>query len=303
MRKSSVYLPDDLKDSLAALAIRWDRSEADLIRLAIDRLVRSATDEPSPGRTVDVPAGPRLVGVGVGPSDPALLTERAIATLRAADRVIAASTGTDAIGRAEAVVRAAAPEVAVDRVVLEIGGDDEARRRSVSAAADTVLGHLDRGELVAFVVLGDPNVYSVFPALARRVRTLRPGVDVETVPGVMAFQELAARTGTVVADGDEAVTILTLSSAPSGGGAELAQLLDDGGGVIVYKGGRRLPELAAELGRRGRLEGAVVGEMLGLTGGRAGPVADAADRPASYLATVVVPPRRDPEADELGGPG
>ena len=197
VRKSSVYLPDELKDALGELSQRWDRSEADLIRLAIDRLVRSATESPAPGFTVRVEPGPRLIGVGVGPSDPGLVTETAIATLRAADRVVAAATGADAIGRAEAVVRAVAPDVAIDRLPIEVGrvpGGDT-RSASVAAAAEVVLGHLDRGELVAFVVLGDPNVYSVFPDIARYVTDARPGIPVETVPGIMAFQVLAADDG------------------------------------------------------------------------------------------------------------
>jgi precorrin-2/cobalt-factor-2 C20-methyltransferase len=292
--KSSVYLPDALKADLAALAARWGRSEAELIRIAIDRLVRSADAEPAPAarrRPVLVPVGPgpRLVGVGVGPSDPDLVTERALAVLRSADRVVTASTGLDAIGRAEAVVRSAAPEVAVDRVVIDIAGDEAARRRSVAAAADLLLGHLDRGELVAFAVLGDPNVWTIFPRVAAAVSSRRPGVPIETVPGIMAFQELAARSDTVLADGDEEITLVTLS----GDAERLGPLLDDPSrALVVYKGGRVLPEVAAVLERRGRLSEAVLGEMLGLPGGRSVPVAQAADRPASYLATVIVPPER-----------
>ena len=60
----------------------------------------------------------------------------------------------------------------------------------------------------------------------------------------------------------------------------------------MYKGGRRLPEVAAQLRDCARLDGAVIGELMGLPGGRNGPVADVADRPASYLATVIVPARR-----------
>jgi precorrin-2/cobalt-factor-2 C20-methyltransferase len=231
-----------------------------------------------------------LVGVGVGPSDPDLITERALDVLRSADRVVAAATGPDAIGRAEAVVRSAAPEVVVDRVVIEIGGDEAARRRSVDAGADLLLGHLDRGELVAFAVLGDPNVWTIFPRVAAAVSARRPGVPVETVPGIMAFQELAARSDTVLADGDEELTLVTLSGDADRLGPLLA---DPTRGLVVYKGGRVLPEVAALLESRGRLDSAVLGEMLGLPGGRSVPVAAAADRPASYLATVIVPPDRD----------
>lgn len=46
------------------------------------------------------------------------------------------------------------------------------------------------------------------------------------------------------------------------------------------------------LAEAGRLEGAVLGELLGLPGGRVAAVADVADQPATYLATVVVPPVR-----------
>jgi precorrin-2/cobalt-factor-2 C20-methyltransferase len=303
VRKTSVYLPDALKGELGELADRTGRSEAELIRLAIERLVRAGNDTPvvvaPAGRPVPPPVapGPRLVGVGVGPSDPDLVTERALAVLRAADRVLAPATASDAIGRAEAVVRSAAPDVGVDRLVIDIGVGDGARATSLDRAAATLVGHLDRGELVAVALLGDPNVWSVFSRLARAVAGLRPGVPVETVPGIMAFQELAARSSTVVADGDEVLTVVTLGDDTD----RLDALLDDAGrSLVVYKGGRHLPELAAALERHGRLGPAVVGEMLGLPGGRTAAVSSAADRPASYLATVIAPPVRAREGRERG---
>jgi precorrin-2/cobalt-factor-2 C20-methyltransferase len=225
--------------------------------------------------------------------------------LRAADRVVVATTSPDAIGRAEAVVRSAAPEVAVDRVVIDIGGDEAARATSIREAGTTLVGHLDRGELVVVAVLGDPNVWSVFPRLAEVVAAERPELAVETVPGIMAFQELAARAATVLADGDEELTLVTMGDDAT----RVEPLLDDDGrSLVVYKGGRHLPELAAALERHGRLAPAVVGEMLGLPGGRTVPVARAADRPASYLATVIAPPLRSrppagPPAAPAAGPG
>jgi precorrin-2/cobalt-factor-2 C20-methyltransferase len=287
VRKTSVYLPENLKDELTGLARRWERSEAELLRLAVERLIQAARADTAPGaRTRVRQPGPRLVGVGVGPSDPELITERAVATVRDADRVFAASTAPDAIGRAEAVVRTAAPEVQVDRLVLDIAGDPAARSASLAAAATTVVETLDTGSVVAFVTLGDPNVYSTFPALGAIVADLRPSVPITTVPGVMAFQELAAETGTVLAQDGEYLTLAVAGVDPT----PLDGLLTDAHHtVVVYKGGRHLPAVATSLRDRDRLEGAVMGEMIGLPGGRCVPVATVADRPASYLATVVIP--------------
>jgi precorrin-2/cobalt-factor-2 C20-methyltransferase len=293
VRKTSVYLPEQLKDELTDLARRWERSEAELLRMAVERLVRGSRAEPAPGTPPRAhQLGPRLIGVGVGPSDPALITERAVATVRDADRVFAASTAPDAIGRAEAVVRTAAPEVAVDRLVLEIGGDAAARSASLTDAADAVVHRLDTGSVVAFVTLGDPNVYSTFPALAAIVADRRPSVPITTVPGVMAFQELAAETGTVLAQDGECLTLAVAGpdASPLDG-----LLASDDHTVVVYKGGRHLPSVATSLRDHDRLEGAVMGEMIGLPGGRCVAVATVAERPASYLATVVIPAiRRSP---------
>jgi precorrin-2/cobalt-factor-2 C20-methyltransferase len=292
MRKTSVYLPDETKDALRQVSIRWNRSEAQLIREAIDRLVRSADSEPAPSATLPASRflGPQLIGVGVGPSAPDLITQRAVDVLQRADRVFAASTAPDAISRAETIVRSAAPDVAVDRLPFVATESPDVLDRSFRRAVDALVAVLDRGEVAAFITLGDPNVYSVFSELARRVRLIRPGLPVSTVPGIMAFQELAASTGTVLAEGDERIDVGTMGDD----GTSFAQaLVDARTTVVLYKGGRRLPEVAAQLRERERLDGAVIGELMGLPGGRNGPVADVAERPASYLATVVVPAKRD----------
>ena len=293
MRKTSVYLSDDLKAALSVAAARSGRSEADTIRLALEAFVHSTGPAPTSERRSrrPIPGGPCLVGVGVGPGDPELLTDRARRILLAAGRVLAGSISDDATGKAEAVVHAAAPGVAVERVVLHVGPDAKARRRTLAAAAERITVLLDRGELVAFATLGDPHLYSSFPALAEAVQALQPGAVVEAEPGILPFQQLAAATSTTVAQGEERITVAILGDDP----AELDPLFDhDDSTVVIYKGGRELPAVAASLARRGRLGAAVAGELLGQPGERCLALADLATGPGSYLTTAIVPARRSP---------
>jgi precorrin-2/cobalt-factor-2 C20-methyltransferase len=230
-----------------------------------------------------------LIGVGVGPGDPELVTLRSLRALREADRVFAPVSDAEEEGRAESIVRRAAPDVRVERLVFVMERAGERREAALAGAVDRLVEHLDAGERVAFVTLGDPNVYSTVASVVAAVRARRPDVPVETVPGIMAFQDLAARSGTVVVDGDEALTLVTALDGPLGVDAALA---DPHAAVVVYKGGRHLPGLAERAAAAGRLEGAVVGELLGLDGERVSPLATRAGEPGSYLATVIVPPRR-----------
>ena len=280
--KTSVYLPDHLKRALALHAAATGRSEAEVVRAAVEAEVTGhavRAGEPDP------PVRGRLVGVGVGPGDPALVTLQAVAALRRADRVVAPATAVDAVGRAELIVRQAVPGVRVDRVPFAMSPRRQDRDLSIAGAADAVAAWLDEGE-VAFVTLGDPLTYSTFSSVAAAVRRRRPSTVVDQIPGIMAFQALAASTGTVITDEAQRLVVRTALN-----GEEVKSDLDDPRAtVVLYKGGRRLPELAEAASAAGRLHGAVAGELLGMPGERVGSLSEvAAAGPASYLATVIVP--------------
>jgi precorrin-2/cobalt-factor-2 C20-methyltransferase len=287
MKKTSVYLPPRLKEALAARAAASGRSEAEVIRAALEAEVRSGTAPGAAGTAG--PEGPvpgRLVGIGVGPGEADLVTVRALVALRRADRVVAPAMAVDAVGRAEAIVRQAVPGLRVERIPFSMAPGRPDRDRSIAQAADAVAGYLDAGQEVAFVTLGDPLTYSTFTAVAEAVRQRRPATVVEQVPGIMAFQALAARTGTMVTDERQRLLVRTALD-----GEDVGTDLDDPDvTVVLYKGGRRLPDLAKAAAAAGRLSGAVAGELLGMPGERIGGLSEvAADGPASYLATVIIP--------------
>jgi precorrin-2/cobalt-factor-2 C20-methyltransferase len=224
----------------------------------------------------------KLIGVGVGPGDPELVTVKAVRVMRAANRVYVPVLSADETGYAEITVRTHVDHERLERLIFAADAPD--------AAAESVARYLHAvgpGGSVVFATIGDPNVFSAFTRLASSVREMLPDVTVETVPGVTAAQDLASRCRVPLVEGGEALTLLPLGDGVGG----LADVLDRPGSVVVYKSGRHLIGVKEAVRRAGRLHGALYGARLGLPGEVVRPLASA-DGTAPYLSSVLVPARR-----------
>ena len=237
---------------------------------------------------------PRLVGVGVGPGDPELVTVKAVRLLNEADLVLVPVLDDGAAepepGRAEVTVRAHLRHDRIRRVPFALNErEDQGRRHAAwDGAADEAAAAFRAGaDLVAFATIGDPNVYSTFTYLASGVRERVPGLTTATVPGITAMQDLAARSGTVLCEGRESLALLPLTAGVPAFRAALASFDT----VVGYKSGRHLPEVLAAVREAVRLDDAVHGASLGLPGEDIRPAA-AMTGPAPYLSTLLVPARR-----------
>lgn len=228
-----------------------------------------------------------LIGVGVGPGDPSLITLKALDALRAADAVFVPVTDSGDVGRAEAVIAAHVPEV---RRLPFAMTDVAARTGSWDRAGEAIAAVVRGGGTAAFATIGDPNIYSTFSYVAQTVHGLVPDVRVETIPGITAMQDLAARSGTVLVEGTERLALFPFTAGPE----RLREALDVFDSVVCYKGGRRLPDVLEVVRAAGRLEDAVYGARLGLDGEEVRTASALGDHETGpYLSTVIVPARRD----------
>jgi precorrin-2/cobalt-factor-2 C20-methyltransferase len=231
----------------------------------------------------------KLIGVGVGPGDPELVTVKGVNALRAADVVVVPVMDTGEKGRAEAtVLHYVGPEKVV-RVVFALNERSDHSRREAAwdAAGLRVRELLQQYGTVAFATIGDPNVYSTFTYLAQTVAA--PGLVVETVPGITAMQDLAARSGAVLTEGTEPLTLVPVTA----GAAVLKQALEGPGTVVAYKFGRLAGEVATALRETGRTEDAVWGSALGLDEESIRPASELGEESLPYLSTLIAPARRD----------
>ena len=227
----------------------------------------------------------KLVGIGVGPGDPELLTVKGLRALREAGEVFVPVGGTGEIGHAEAVVREHLGEDAarVRRLLFALSNDAEDRTRNWTNAAQEVAETLRRDANCAFATIGDPNLYSTFTYLARAVRGIVPEVEVSTVPGITAMQELASRSGTVLLVGDERLALLPFTAGKS----ELRSALNRFETVVCYKGGGRLNEVLEVARETGRSEDGIYGSWLGMNGGEIVRLPEMSGREGTYLSTVM----------------
>jgi len=125
-----------------------------------------------------------LYGIGLGPGEADLVTVRGKEILESVDIVYSPGrlSRTVALNHIE--------ESKIGDLDFPMTRDEEKLREAWKAAAEEIAPKAREGD-VAFVTLGDPNVYSTFGHLRRTLDAFHPDVAVEIVPGVSAMTAFA----------------------------------------------------------------------------------------------------------------
>jgi precorrin-2/cobalt-factor-2 C20-methyltransferase len=232
----------------------------------------------------------KLIGVGVGPGDPELLTLKAVRALGVAD-VIAffAKAGNESHSRAIAArhLRAGVTELPLlYPVTTELptcsSGYRNATHDFYDGAAATITGHLDTGSTVVVLCEGDPLFYGSYMHLHTR---LAPRFATEVIAGVTGMSGCWSAAGMPIAQGDDVFTVLPATLPED----ELARRLADADAAVVMKVGRHLPKVRRALTCSGRLERAIYVERGTMADAKMIPLAAKTDDEAAYFAVVLVP--------------
>jgi precorrin-2/cobalt-factor-2 C20-methyltransferase len=232
----------------------------------------------------------RLIGVGVGPGDPELVTLKALRALGEAD-VVAYFAKEGHASHARAIV-ASHLSAGVEELPLrypvttEIPRNDPAYRDAIRAfyddAAAAVAKHLDAGRTVAVIAEGDPLFYGSYMHLHVR---LAPRYSAEIVAGVSGMSGCWSAAGAPIAQGDDVFIVLPATLPVN----ELERRLADCDGAVVMKLGRHLPKVRLALEKAGRLGRAIYVERGTMADAAMMRLADKTDDDAPYFAVVLVP--------------
>ena len=232
----------------------------------------------------------RLIGIGVGPGDPELVTLKAARTLGEADLVVHfAKAGGTSQARAIAArhLRAGVEELPLYYPLTNEQPRNGNRYRDTMRAfyedsAGILAAHLDAGRAVAVICEGDPLFYGSYMHLHVR---LSPRYPTQVIAGVTGMSGCWSAAGTPIAQGDDVLVVLP-ATLPE---AELERRLKDADAAVIMKLGRHLPKVRRALACAGSLERAIYVERGSAEGSVTMRLADRPHDAAPYFAIVLVP--------------
>jgi precorrin-2/cobalt-factor-2 C20-methyltransferase len=235
-------------------------------------------------------SGAKLIGVGVGPGDPELMTLKAMRAIDQAD-VVAHFAKAGCASRARAIASAHLHNGTTELplfypMTTELPRSSDGYRNALRAfydnAATRIAAHLEDGRRVAVICEGDPLFYGSYMHLHVR---LSPRFPAEIVPGVTGISGCWSAAATPIAQGDDVFTVLPATLPED----DIARRLADADAAVVMKIGRHLPKLRRALAKSGRLARAVYVERGTMSDAKLMPLSAKCDDHAPYFAVVLVP--------------
>jgi precorrin-2/cobalt-factor-2 C20-methyltransferase len=241
-------------------------------------------------RTIYPPPVPGvLYGIGVGPGAPDLITLRAIKVLQSASVILAAASPKNDDSLALSIAMPHLPEHAqILRLDFPMTRDANTLRAAWESNARLVADILRSGRDAAFLTLGDPLVYSTFGYLMRTLESFAPELSVQVIPGITSFQEAAAKTRTVLCEGEENLSIISGINTPE----RLKNALSLADSAVILKTYRNAAAIYEALDASGRNGETRFASRLGLEGEVIAKGLDNVPEKPHYLSLILAPPQR-----------
>lgn len=222
----------------------------------------------------------KLIGLGVGPGDPDLLTVRAARILEAAQVVAFVATAGRASRARETAGAHLRPGTRELVAVLPAGADPAAASRAYGQLATGIVGELGQGHDVVFLCEGDPLLHGGFAPLLERLGSRFESV---AVPGITSFAAAAAAALWPLALREQALAIVPASAPPR----RLEAIFKDVDRVVVVRVGRHLGKVRQALAACRMAEHAILVDGSAGPDTRTRPLKEVGEESAGALALVL----------------
>lgn len=154
---------------------------------------------------------PELIGIGVGPGDPDLLTVKAVKAIQKADVIMCPASKEDRPSIALSIVSSLidkSKNQEIVKLIFPMTKDKnilvETWKKNAKIMAEKVLS----GKNAVYLTVGDPYLYSTWIYMHREIEENFPAVKISVIPGIVSMFTFASKVGVSIAEGAEKVSII-----------------------------------------------------------------------------------------------
>jgi len=223
----------------------------------------------------------KLIGIGVGPGDPELMTLKAHRLLTQAKVVAYPAPDSGESFARSIVAEFLAPSQIEIPIVVPMRVERFPAQSVYDQAAKMIASHLDRGSDVVVLCEGDPFFYGSFMYLYER---LVEEYSCEVVPGISSIMASAAQLGRPLAARND---VLTVVPGPSDDDV-ISHCLKSSDAIAFIKVGRHLPRLKRLIDEAGLTTQTAYLERVTLGNQKLMPLESMPDDAAPYFSILLI---------------
>ena len=154
---------------------------------------------------------PGLVGIGVGPGDPDLLTVKAVKAIQNADIIMCPASKEDRPSIALSVVSPLidkSKNQEIVKLIFPMTKDKDILETTWKKNAKIMAEKVLLGKNVVYLTIGDPYLYSTWIYMYKDLRSNYPNMEISVIPGIVSIFTFASKVGVSIAEGAEKVAII-----------------------------------------------------------------------------------------------
>jgi len=221
----------------------------------------------------------KLYGVGVGPGDKELITQKALRVLRECD-VIAVPLMKNGERTAFNIVESYIKDKPVINCEMPMNKNFKNLSKNYDKIGDILETELENGRDVAFITLGCPTVYSTYTQINSII--LNRGYETEIIPGITSFSASAAKLNISLCERNEPLIVLPASYN------EIKDFLHIKGTKVLMKASKEIHKTLATLKEENLLDTSYMAERCGMKNERIYKNLNNVNQNTSYFSTIIV---------------
>ena len=152
-----------------------------------------------------------LIGIGVGPGDPDLLTVKAVKAIHNADIIMCPASKEDRPSIALSVVSSLidkSKNQEIVKLIFPMTKDKDVLVSTWKKNAEIMAEKVLSGKNVVYLTVGDPYLYSTWIYMHREIKSNHPELKISVIPGIVSMFTFASKVGVSIAEGAEKVAVI-----------------------------------------------------------------------------------------------